>query len=892
MNRTLEDDVLSIGGDLNEEDTEEMDKEVAAAISADEVSRVSSLLFVRDMLARRRNSVASGAGDKHSGFPKTHVPPSPVVGPVVSSSSRAQSVSSTTSTIASTPATIPPALAHTAVALSSTTCSRNAYTSLKSSLPPVTVTTPAAVDVNITSPEAFQRVLIEGTVVLNAEQRIACKLLWRAMELREKHWGKHKKPDYYYGAFADLPSPTSRPPPERSEIGVPMILVHPERAGTELEGEQIAHGFSPENPLEETSSTIEDLPSDESPSLSEAAARPNALKTFTPHMEDKLPSAGTPGHHAPRSEPVFKPFCAPILPNSGHRVRMIGGVVHVFPPTPPRELGATSSEDEDNVEDDLNVEFGSGLYPMASWREWALDYKELLSIVHSPAVKSFAYRRLKLLATKFELHRMLNLDRETTEQKAVPHRDFYNIRKCDTHVHHSACMNQKHLLRFIKSKLRKEPDTVCIVREGKRLTLAQVFESLQLTAYDLSIDTLDMHADFATTFARFDRFNLKYNPIGQARLREIFLKTSNMMGGRFLAEITREVFSDLEVNKYQLSEYRLSIYGQKKSEWSTLANWVVSNNLASPCVRWMIQCPRLYEVYKANNTVNNFGELLDNFFTPLFEVSIDPSVDPQLHQFLTIVSGIDLVDDESKPEISFGKDERLPLPHEWTFKASPPYQYWTYFFATNIAVLNKLRASRGLTQLSFRPHAGEAGNFEHLAATFLTAEHINHGINLKRSPPLQYLYYLAQIGLAMSPLSNNRLFLKYTKNPVADFFAKGLNVSLSTDDPLMLHYTREPLVEEFAVAVQVFKFTSADMAELARNSVLQSGFEYPFKAHWIGANYAEPGPDGNDISLTNLPLIRTQFRLENWAGEVALLREGQQECTDPHMLEISDILRK
>jgi hypothetical protein len=31
------------------------------------------------------------------------------------------------------------------------------------------------------------------------------------------------------------------------------------------------------------------------------------------------------------------------------------------------------------------------------------------------------------------------------------------VRKVDTHIHHSACMHQKHLLRFIKSKLRKEP---------------------------------------------------------------------------------------------------------------------------------------------------------------------------------------------------------------------------------------------------------------------------------------------------------------------------------------------------------------------------------------------------------------------------------------------------
>jgi AMP deaminase len=99
----------------------------------------------------------------------------------------------------------------------------------------------------------------------------------------------------------------------------------------------------------------------------------------------------------------------------------------------------------------------------------------------------------------------------------------------DTHIHHSACMHQKHLLRFIKSKLRKEPDQVprsphtlahahapwpllmqstivqlssacqqvlqvpcsaltmrtvmqvVIFRDGKYLTLAEVFESLKMT---------------------------------------------------------------------------------------------------------------------------------------------------------------------------------------------------------------------------------------------------------------------------------------------------------------------------------------------------------------------------------------------------------------------------
>ena len=111
------------------------------------------------------------------------------------------------------------------------------------------------------------------------------------------------------------------------------------------------------------------------------------------------------------------------------------------------------------------------------------------------------------------------------------------------------------------------------MRDGRYLTLRQVFESLSLTPYDLSIDTLDMHAHI-DSFHRFDKFNLKYNPIGESRLRTIFLKTDNFIGGRYLAELTRgtpfslestnvsEVFTDLEASKYQMAEYRISIYGR------------------------------------------------------------------------------------------------------------------------------------------------------------------------------------------------------------------------------------------------------------------------------------------------------------------------------------------
>lgn len=62
-----------------------------------------------------------------------------------------------------------------------------------------------------------------------------------------------------------------------------------------------------------------------------------------------------------------------------------------------------------------------------------------------------------------------------------------------------------------------------------------------------------------------------------------------MIHGRFLAELTKEMFIDLEASKYQHAEYRISIYGRQQREWDTLASWVVTHNLYSSNVTWLIQ---------------------------------------------------------------------------------------------------------------------------------------------------------------------------------------------------------------------------------------------------------------------------------------------------------------
>ncbi|KAH9279747.1 AMP deaminase 2 [Echinococcus granulosus] len=511
--------------------------------------------------------------------------------------------------------------------------------------------------------------------------------------------------------------------------------------------------------------------------------------------------------------------------------------------------------------------------PFFTLEDFIRDEKTMRMFVANGPLKSFAYRRLCFLSSKFDLHVLLNAGGETLEQKNVPHRDFYNIRKVDTHVHAASCMNQKHLLRFIKKCMRSRANEfVCLDKNTEEpITLKQLMEQLGISPYDMNIDNLDVHAD-RNTFHRFDKFNAKYNPIGQSQLREVFLKTDNYCKGAFFAHVLKEVFSDLEESKYQNAEPRLSIYGRSRHEWDDLAKWAIDFRVYSPNIRWVIQVPRLYDVYKSKKAVETFQDMIVNIFQPLFEVTLDPASHPELHAFLEHVSAFDSVDDESKVDpIHF--DYGVPTADQWNRIENPPYTYYIFYMYANIAVLNQLRHHQKLHVFALRPHCGEAGSVSHLISTFLLAESINHGLLLRKAPVLQYLFYLCQIGLAMSPLSNNSLFLEYPRNPLKDFLARGLHVSLSTDDPLQFHFTKEPLMEEYSIAAQVWKLSFTDMCELARNSVLISGFPDVVKSHWLGLNYwqEEEGVVSNDITRTNLPNIRLAYRYETLTHELHLL---------------------
>ena len=68
---------------------------------------------------------------------------------------------------------------------------------------------------------------------------------------------------------------------------------------------------------------------------------------------------------------------------------------------------------------------------------------------------------------------VLRCAKQVMEAWRQPSEDFYNVRKVDTHIHHSAAtrrvrlqkdhakaMNAKHLLRFMKKKLKRFSDDI------------------------------------------------------------------------------------------------------------------------------------------------------------------------------------------------------------------------------------------------------------------------------------------------------------------------------------------------------------------------------------------------------------------------------------------------
>ncbi|KAG5509581.1 hypothetical protein JKF63_06286 [Porcisia hertigi] len=495
--------------------------------------------------------------------------------------------------------------------------------------------------------------------------------------------------------------------------------------------------------------------------------------------------------------------------------------------------------------------------------------------------------------------------------------DAHNCVKVDVHCHMASGITAKSLLEFMKHKICDHPDDVVGLdpKTGAPITLVQFFdqvlgelkqlESVPLTVpqrvksttvrhgpqhlategqeetvasaraarvvrliAEMSTTALQVHAGKAT-FHRFDRFNNRFSPMGMTSMRSLFLKTDNFMQGRYFAELIRGVFKQNEREGGTFTENRLSIYGRHKDEWDRLSRWFVLHGVSHHTNSWMIQVPRLFHLYRRSGQLRSFQEMLTNIFEPLWQASLDPSKFPYLHFFLSHVSGFDSVDNESDRE----PDQTIDTPPaQWVSPENPPFAYYMFYMWVNITTLNRYRASRGLNTFQFRPHAGESGDPDHMADVFVLADGIGHGINLDKRPVLQYLYYLAQIPLAIVPMSNNALFRRYKDHPLPNFLYRGLNVAIGTDGPLIFHRTEQPLLEEYGTAEALWNLSAADICELAANSVRTSGFPVAQKKRWLGPLYYLRSVAGNDVARSHVPQTRCAFRYEAYMEEVTYLQ--------------------
>ena len=89
-------------------------------------------------------------------------------------------------------------------------------------------------------------------------------------------------------------------------------------------------------------------------------------------------------------------------------------------------------------ESDLN-EDNPVVYEFPKLAEFVSDMHLLCALIADGPLKSFCYRRLSYLSSKFQLHVLLNELRELAAQKAVAHRDFYNVRKVRNHFNFLKC---------------------------------------------------------------------------------------------------------------------------------------------------------------------------------------------------------------------------------------------------------------------------------------------------------------------------------------------------------------------------------------------------------------------------------------------------------------------
>ena len=474
-------------------------------------------------------------------------------------------------------------------------------------------------------------------------------------------------------------------------------------------------------------------------------------------------------------------------------------------------------------------------------------------LMNQASLQRFCTVHLRLNDLHYESFELTDKRLEDVETRS-DNTDFYMCAKVDTHLHLSALMTSPELLAYLSEIYERDGR----LPFDEKQTIGDVllgagFEPGKTAIDDLRTQsTSDMYRDFG-------EFNAAFTPFRSKALADMLFKTS-VLGGRYLKEIIGRM-ADKAMQHNVFLEPRISIYARSYGEWEELAQWFKRAEPQHRHVLFAVQCPRVYHVWRKASAIQTFADMLTNFFGPMIEATKHPEKHPAIARLLSQISCIDTVDNEAVEDDFFVGE--LPPPSKYTAAVNPPYAYYTVYFWHNLRGLNALRQAKGLNTFQLRPHAGEAGPVHHLASTFLFAHGISHGINLEHQPVLQYLYYLAQVPISVSPISNACLFVPYAANPFPTLFKRGLHVTLTTDDPLQFHMSSNPQLEEYTTARHAWALSMTDLSEIARNSVLTSSADSQLREELIGGN--------DPCDRCNVPKRRFDFRHDERVRNCRLL---------------------
>ncbi|CAI4043682.1 metallo-dependent hydrolase superfamily protein SKDI_10G1430 [Saccharomyces kudriavzevii IFO 1802] len=360
--------------------------------------------------------------------------------------------------------------------------------------------------------------------------------------------------------------------------------------------------------------------------------------------------------------------------------------------------------------------------------------------------------------------------------------------------------------------------------------------------------------------------------------------------------------------------------------------------------------PKLFEENVVSNFQDFLDLIFNPLFILEKEEMMDSSVDPDiiaLQFFLSNVCSMDLVIKESDEYYWKEFTDMNCKPKFWAAQGdNPTIAHYMYYIYKNLSRLNFLMSQYSQNTIILRnycsPLSSRTSQFgvdlyftdqvESLVCNLLLC---NGGL-LQVEPlwdtasMIQYLFYLFQIPILAAPLSSVSLlnsqkfspvnsksmlldhdyhdYLKdraitkinpsrditvgeqrsYETNPFMKMFKMGLKISLSSRSILYnSSYTLEPLIEEYSVAASIYLLNPTDLCELARTSVLSSGYEGWYKAHWIGVgikrtSFFEEDVGGidnwydtaEDTSIKhNVPMIRRGYRKETLNQEWGFVRD-------------------